>query len=107
MIQDYFFLAYKNLKHRGTRTWLTLLGIVIGVSAVVSLISLGNALQMAVSSQFGISETELISVQAGGISSYGPPGSGAVNPLTQDDLQAIKKISSVERAVGRNIETGK
>lgn len=107
MIIDSFLLALKNLKHRGIRSWLTLLGIFIGITAVVSLISLGNGLQLAVSSQFGISQTELITIQAGGVSSFGPPGTGVVNPLTTKDLDEIKKINSVKRAVRRNIFTGK
>jgi len=42
MISDYFLLAFRNLKKRGARSWLTLIGIFIGVTAVVALISLGN-----------------------------------------------------------------
>ena len=82
MIRDYFVLGFKNLRRRGVRSWLTLLGIFIGIAAVVSLISLGQGLQVAVSSQFGISTTEVITVQAGGLNAFGPTGSGAVNPLT-------------------------
>ena len=66
-MKDYFNLALNNLRHRGIRSWLTLLGIFIGVMAVVSLISLGTGLKMAVGAQFGISSTEVISVQAGGL----------------------------------------
>ncbi|MDP3966067.1 MAG: ABC transporter permease, partial [archaeon] len=107
MLKDGFALSLKNLRHRGLRSWLTLLGIFIGVTAVVSLISLGNGLQTAVTSQFGVSSTELLSVEAGGISNYGPPGSGAVEPLTIKELEAIQKLSSVKRAVGRKIVSGK
>lgn len=103
MINDYFSIAFKNLKHRGIRSWLTLLGIFIGVTAVIALISLGAGLKLAVSSQFGISNTEVLTVQAGGLNSYGPPGSGASNPLTVSDLDAIKKLPSVKRAIRRNI----
>lgn len=102
---DYLVLAFKNLKHRGIRSWLTLLGIVIGVTAVVSLISLGNGLQTAVASQFGVSSTEIITIQAGGLNSYGPPGSGAVNKLTIQDAEAIEKLSTVETTIPRNIGT--
>jgi putative ABC transport system permease protein len=102
MIQDYFLLAFKNLKHRGVRSWLTLLGIFIGVTAVVALISLGNGLQLAVSSQFGISDIEVITVQASGVQ-YGPPGSGAVTPLDVKDVEAIEKLGSVKLAIRRNI----
>lgn len=107
MILDYVNLAFSNLKHRGVRSWLTLLGIFIGITAVVALISLGNGLKAAVNSQFGISSTEVITVQAGGIGFAGPPGSGDVNPLTVNDLEEIQKISSVERAIRRNIPSGK
>jgi len=107
MIKDFFSLGIKNLKRRGIRSWLTLLGILIGIAAVVSLISLGQGLQMAVGSQFGISSTEVISVQAGGLNAYGPPGSGAVNPLTIDDVEAIGKLDTVEKAIRRNIPVGK
>lgn len=101
-VTDSFNLSIKNLKHRGLRSWLTLLGIFIGVAAVVSLISLGNGLQAAVTSQFGISSTDLLTVQAGGLSA-GPPGSGAVTPLTKNDLRQIQRLSSVKRAIGRDI----
>ncbi len=105
MIKDYFVIAFKNLKHRGLRSWMTLIGIFIGVTSVVALISLGGALQMAIGAQFGISSTEVITVQAGGLNSYGPPGSGVTNPLTVSDSEAIEKLSTVEYAIPRNIET--
>jgi len=107
MIKDYFSLGIKNLRRRGIRSWLTLLGILIGIAAVVSLISLGQGLQVAVSSQFGISTTEVITVQAGGLNAYGPPGSGATNQLTGEDADAIRKLDTVERVIERNIPGGK
>lgn len=105
-MKDYFVLAFQNLKHRGLRSWLTLIGILIGITAIVSLVMLGDGLRMAVLGQFGVSSTEMISVQAGGLNNYGPPGSGAVDPLTMDDLEAIKKIDTVERVLRRNIPSG-
>jgi len=107
MIKDSFFLAFKNIRHKGLRSWLTILGIFIGITTVVALISLGNGLKMAVNSQFGVSSTEVITVQAGGLNSYGPPGSGVVNPLTLEDLDAIKRLGTVEIAIRRNIPSGK
>jgi len=107
MIKDYFTISFRNLRHRGIRSWLTLLGILIGVAAVVALISLGSGLKLAVSSQFDISSTEIIIVQAGGISGFGPPGSNVVNPLTVDDVERIEKLSSVKKSVRRNIVSGR
>ena len=104
---DYLILALKNLRHRGIRSWLTLLGIFIGVTAVVALIGLGSGLQAAVGAQFGVSSTQALTVQAGGLNSFGPPGSGAVNKLTRDDVDAISKLGTVEFAIPRNLETTK
>lgn len=102
---NYFAFAFRNLKKKGVRSFLTLLGIFIGVLAVVSLITLGSAMKVAVTSQFGVTSTEVITVQAGGINFGGPPGSNVVNSLTTDDVEAINRLSSVEFAVGRNVET--
>jgi putative ABC transport system permease protein len=103
---NYFRFAFRNLRKKGIRSWLTLLGIFIGILAVVSLITLGNAMKVAITSQFGEGNTEVITIQAGGLQ-YGPPGSFVTNPLTTEDVEAINRISSVEFAVGRNIKTGK
>jgi putative ABC transport system permease protein len=103
MLSDYFSLAFKNLKHRGIRSWLTLLGIFIGVMAVVALIGLGTGLKTAINSQFGVSSTELITIQAGGVAYAGPPGTGAVVPITTDELRVVKNVNNVELAIGRNI----
>ncbi|MGV8151788.1 MAG: ABC transporter permease [Candidatus Nanoarchaeia archaeon] len=105
MLIDFFKLSLSNLKRRKLRSWLTVLGILIGITAVVSLMSLGNGLKAAVNAQFGISSTEVISVQAGGLSGYGAPGTGVIKKLTKDDAEAISKLSTVKRAIGRNIRS--
>lgn len=107
MASDYFLLAFKNLKHRGIRSWLTTLGVLIGIAAVVALISLGAGLKTAVNAQFGVASTEVITIQAGGLNAYGPPGSGAENPLTVKDIEAIEKISTIDLVVRRNLPSGK
>jgi putative ABC transport system permease protein len=102
---NYFLFAFRNLRKKGIRSWLTLLGVFIGIMAVVSLISLGNAMKVAVTSQFGESATEVIGVQAGGLQYSGIPGSDVVTPLTKDDVRAIDRLGSVEFAIGRNMQT--
>ena len=104
MLTDYFKFSFKNLRHRGLRTWLTLLGIFIGVTVVIALIGLGNGLKLTVEAQFGVSSLEVITIQAGGVQ-FGPPGSGVSNPLTEEDLEEILNVNNVEYAIRRNIET--
>ncbi len=105
MISDYFALALKSLGKRKTRTYLTMIGIFIGIAAVVSLIGLGEGLRIAITSQFGSLGTDVLTIQASGLN-FGPPGSGAVEPLTDDLSDKISRINGVESAQNRYIETG-
>ena len=107
MIVDYISIAFRNLRRRGIRSWLTLIGIFIGIATVVSLISLGGGLKEAILSQFGAGSTEVIEIQAGGLNSFGPPGTSVANPLTTEDVKAIERLNSVESAIGRHIVTVK
>ncbi|MEW6062868.1 MAG: ABC transporter permease [Nanoarchaeota archaeon] len=96
MIKDYFTFAFNNLKYRGLRSWLTMLGIFIGIAAVVSLISLGQGLQKAINEQFKILGTDKITISAGSGFS-GPPGSTLTSArLTKEDVNIIKKINGVD-----------
>lgn len=104
MLRDYFRIAFQALKRRGIRSWLTMLGIFIGIAAVVSLISLGAGLKLAVASQFNILGAERIVIQAKGVAA-GPPGTNVANPLTEEDLKIIQRVRGVEVAAGRIIQT--
>jgi putative ABC transport system permease protein len=104
MNRDYFKFAIDNLRHRKLRSWLTMLGIFIGIAAVVALIGLGEGLRTAITSQFGFLSTDILTISASG--GFGPPGTGVVNPLTDKELDAIKKIPGIEGAAGRIIESG-
>lgn len=106
MIVDYLKLAVGNLTRRKLRSWLTLIGIFIGIAAVVSLIGLGEGLRNAISSQFSMLGTDVITVQASGVQ-YGPPGSGAVNPLKKDYENKIQNVNGVKLVISRIVETGK
>lgn len=52
MLLDYLRLSMKSLRHRSLRSWLTVLGIVVGVAAVVALIAIGEGMQRSVEKQF-------------------------------------------------------
>jgi putative ABC transport system permease protein len=104
MLKDYIKIAIGNLTHRKLRSWLTMLGIFIGIAAVISLISLGQGLENLVISQFNVAGTNVLTVQASGTQD-GPPGSGAVNKLTRKELEKIQQVSGVDVAVGRLVRT--
>ncbi len=106
MIKDYFILALKNIKSRGIRSVLTMLGIFIGIAAVVSLISLGQGLQEAITGQFSTLSTDRLLVQNSG-TGFGPPGSTSVNKMTENDLEIIEGVSGVDRAIVRILRVGK
>ena len=99
----YFALALKNIQRRGVRSWLTMLGIFIGIAAVVSLLSLGQGLEQAVAGQFQALGADRITVQAQS-AGFGPPGQGAVNPLDEEDLEIVQNSRGVDAAAGRIIE---
>ena len=102
MIRDYFFLALENLKHRGLRSWLTMLGIFIGIAAVVSLISLGAGLQETITDQFSSLSVDVLTIQNAG-TGFGPPGSTVVRKLTEHDLDIIESVNGVKIVVPRLI----
>ena len=106
MIKDYFSLAFGNLKHRGLRSWLTMLGIFIGIASVVSLISLGQGLQEAITGQFQTLDPDKLLIENIG-TGFGPPGSTSVKKLTEHDLDIVKSIEGVEFAIPRLIRVVK
>jgi putative ABC transport system permease protein len=106
MFKDYFLLALKNLRKRGLRSWLTILGIFIGIAAVVSLISLGGALRTSITEQFGVLSLDTLTIQNKG-TGFGPPGSTVVDKLNKDDVKIIEKIENIEFIVTKLIRITK
>lgn len=102
MLGDFVRLAYKGVKQRKLRSWLTMIGIFIGIAAVVALISLSQGLQQAVSQQFLSLGTDKLVVQAEG-GGFGPPGTAVPDHLDESDKKAIEKAKGVDLVVGRLI----
>lgn len=106
MIKDYFRFAFRTLTHRKLRSWLTMIGIFIGIASVVALIGLGEGLRVGINSQMGFLGTDKLTVMASG-GMIGAPGSGVVNPLTNKELNAIKSVKGIELTAGRVMESTK
>ena len=102
MAFEYPLLALRNIRKRGLRSALTLLGIVIGITAVVALIALGQGLEQAITGQFSsLSADRLVVTNAE--TGFGPPGSTAVKKLTSHDLSVIERVPNVMQAIPRLI----
>jgi putative ABC transport system permease protein len=100
---DFITLGVKNLKQRKLRSWLTMIGIFIGIATVVSLIALGQGLKTAVAAQFSTLGTDRLTIQARG-GGFGPPGQGAAVTLTEQDLRVVQRAQHVAVAAGRLLQ---
>jgi len=104
MLTDYLAIAFGGMRKRFLRTSLTMLGIFIGIAAVVSLISLGQGMQTAINAQFASIGTDKIIIQ-GATAGFGPPGANTAGIIDKHDLDLIKEVAGVKRAAGRLLRT--
>ena len=87
-------VAFRALVRNKMRAALTMLGIIIGVSAVVAMVSIGQGAQAAVHAQIESIGTNLLFVSAGAQNVGGVrsgTGDSGTNTLTVEDLDAIKR----------------
>lgn len=88
--------ALKSLWLNPLRTFLTLLGIIIGVAAVIALMSVGSATTSSVTAQIQGLGTNLLIVTPGQTVTNGvSQGLGSSQSLTLDDVSALKKLPSL------------
>src|SRR2546423_7193168 len=87
-------IAFRALARNKTRAALTMLGIIIGVSAVIVMVSIGQGAQASVQAQIESMGTNLLFVSAGAQNVGGVrsgTGDSGTNTLTVEDLDAIKR----------------
>ncbi|MDP2741378.1 MAG: ABC transporter permease [bacterium] len=99
-LKEYFKIAFKNLITRRVRSWLTTVGIVIGVFLIVSLLSLSEGLKGAVMQQLNMMGKDLITIMPGDISNIAASFAGG--SLSEDDIKTIKKTEGVDVVVPIN-----
>jgi len=97
MITDYFNYAWKNLRKRKLRAWLTILGIVISIATIFILISLSLGLRGAINEQFRQVGTDKFVIQPKG--QLGAPGTGGAVQLTTKDVEAVEEVAGVNGAI--------
>jgi putative ABC transport system permease protein len=95
-------IALRGLAANKLRAALTMLGIIIGVGAVITLLSVGQGVEQYVTGQFqGIGSNLLFVFPGGPEEQQGPPGEGAqsrTRPLTNDDGEALTDALRVPSA---------
>src|ERR671915_1400328 len=92
-------IALKALNRNKMRTILTMLGMIIGVGAVITMVALGRGAQATIEEQVKSAGTNLINVNAGNFSQGGVrQGQGMSNTLVPEDAEAVKQIPGVQYA---------
>jgi putative ABC transport system permease protein len=89
-------IAFKALGRNKLRTALTMLGMIIGVSAVITMVALGSGAQASIDAQIQSAGTNTIIVMAGNFTQGGVrTGQGNASTLIPDDATAIRQLPGV------------
>jgi putative ABC transport system permease protein len=100
-------IALRSLAQRKTRTALTMLGVIIGVGAVIVMVSIGEGAKQSVSSRIKGLGTNLLAVRPG-FARKGPVRAASVQTLVVEDADAIakevKNVAAVSPEIGQSTQ---
>jgi len=91
-MMDIIIHAMKNLRREGIRTFLTLIGVVIGIAAIVALLSAGQGLTLAVENELEQLGSNIIYLYSG--DPYSGTSSTSIT-ITEYDLDKVRAITNV------------
>ncbi len=94
-IGEYFNLAWKNLKIRSLRSWLTTLGIILGVFLIVSILSLSEGLKSTILQQLRMMGGKVIMVFPGELTNIQALLFGNLE-ITEEQIKTIERVKGVE-----------
>lgn len=98
-LQDLLAFALGALRGHRLRTALTVLGIAVGIGAVVALTALGEGSRRYVVQEFAALGSNLLIVLPGKVETSGAaPYGGVLRDLTLDDFQAVARVAGVKKA---------
>jgi putative ABC transport system permease protein len=91
---DLIHMAWRSITAQRARSLLTLLGIAVGIAAVILLTSIGEGLHRFMLAEFSQIGTNVVSLSPGKTSTGGanPGFPSSVRPLTLDDLRALQRV---------------
>ncbi len=95
---DYLWLIFRTIQDYGGRSFLTVLGVAIGIAAVVLLTAIGDGVKRFVLNQFTQFGSHLIAVIPGKSQTFGISGAviGTTRPLTLADALALERLPQIE-----------
>jgi putative ABC transport system permease protein len=99
-LKEYFDIAIRNIRTRALRSWLTILGIVIGVFLIISLLSLSEGLKETINQQLQALGGEMVMVMPGGDEDIFSSMMFGGAKLQKEDIEAIKKAEGVDKVLG-------
>ncbi len=100
-------VAFRALRRNKMRTALTMLGIIIGVGAVIAMVGIGNGAKAQVQARIAALGQNVIQVFSGSITRSGVhSGFGGAGTLTVEDAQAIEREVPGVSAVSPEVRTG-
>ena len=92
-----FRVAFKALSTNKMRTALTMLGMIIGVGAVITMVALGQGAQSSIDAQIQSAGTNMVMVTAGNVTQGGVrQGQGFASSLVPEDAAAIADVPGVQ-----------
>jgi putative ABC transport system permease protein len=102
LLNDFIKLTGTSLLAHKLRSFLTLLGIAVGITAVVLLTSIGEGIHRFVLDEFTQFGTTLVAINPGKTSTHGMSMGvfGTVRPLSIDDVDDLKRLSLAKAVVG-------
>jgi putative ABC transport system permease protein len=90
-------IAFKALGRNKLRTALTMLGMIIGVAAVIAMVALGSGAQATIEEQVKSAGTNMITITPGSVNTAGVrTGFGNSVKLIPDDAKALRDIPGIE-----------
>lgn len=98
LLPDAARLALRAITAHRLRSFLTLLGIAVGIAAVILLTSIGEGIHRFVLAEFTQFGTNIASVSPGKVKTSGPAPTGiptSVRPLTLEDARALGRLAHV------------
>ena len=99
MYKESFLMAWASLIANKMRSILTMLGIIIGVAAVIALVSIGNGVKQDIQNSISSLGSNLLMVMPGASRTPGVrPSAGSMKSLKVSDYEAIAKLDGVKAA---------